>query len=82
MISVSTLHKMTIIDLQGINRVGDQYQWLTDYFGRFLDYWLSKLIFQLIFLNGQNPPIQLSLLSEAHVKWDKFCDVALHYDLC
>ena len=82
MIFVSTFHKMTIIDLQGIDRVGDQYQWLTDYFGRFSDYWLSKLIFHLVFLNGQNPPIKMSLLSEAHVRLDKLCDVAFHYDPC
>lgn len=68
MISAALLHKMTIIDLQGTDRVVDQYHGLSDYFGRFSVCWLSKLIFQLIFCNGEKATYQnvSAFLSEAH----------------
>ena len=59
MITAAPLHKMTIIDLPGIDGIVDQYQWLTDYFGGVSDCWLSELIFQLIFSNGENLPIKI-----------------------
>lgn len=43
--------------------------------------WLSKLIFQLIFFNGKKLAYQnfKIVLSEACVRLDKFCDLALPY---